>query len=284
LPSVFLRRSTDAGSESFPLDARSGSGVTLDENGVAVLRGVPAGSWTVHCGWWDITETGAPGHRSMIAPDRVVAEPGMQRELVVDVSAYRTGSFAGTVHFDGRPGGDVSMILHREVEGFTPSGRQRYEQYSAIPDAGGVFRRDLPVGTYEVYVRFTVGTPGTAQWVNVRALPDVTVEAGVETEAALRAAVARTTFRFVGPNGGPVPRLALWSDVDPWLDPPAIPATDEDGRTTIVGTPGSYALSCRIRSVMDDADYRKAWERARERHGSGVEAVMERAVVTLEPV
>jgi hypothetical protein len=286
LPSVRLQRPLGGYQELFPLDWML-PGVAFDEAGVALLRHVPPGSWTLICEWQDTPEG---GRRTMTHPAPVELFEGAAAEVVVDVSAYRTAAVSGTVSVDGEPAAALQLSLRRPALVPGPSGEPRFEQFAVTTDGDGAFRRWLPAGVYQanVTIKLEAGREDHSPFARVRCGPDFTVVAGEPIEVVLTGTVGRARLRFVDPDGRPVADLHLWPAAGgDWFTGPSVAPTDREGVTTVVGTPGVCALACSVRSVKSQANYRERHKALLEEHGGDWEVVqreMDRLVVQLPPV
>lgn len=110
---------------------------------------------------------------------------------------------------------------------------------------------------------------------------------GRPVEIALAATVGRARLRFVDPHGRPVTGLHLWVDVDGLVERPAVPPTDHEGVTTVVGTPGTWSLACHARPARDRERYREHRQALLEKHGGSQDVVrreMDALVVQLPPI
>ncbi len=279
-PRVFLHRVGGARVEVFPTGGSAeGPAGALDPGGLAELRGVPGGLWRVLCN--RLVQRADSGYQSqhLELSEPVALRDGSTEELTFDLSAYRMGTVVGWVgSADGRPLEAGRVDCQRELSTPGPDGRPRTESYSISFDGDGRFRHDLPVGHYRCTVPMELPTHGTERggWAFVVAEGTLEVRAGEVTETELTVALARADVQVLGPDGEAVAGLQLFPP-----DGPAQPAaTDEQGRTRIFGTAGSYWFGCRIRSLMDGKAYRAHVDEVRERHGGDYTAEVAAALAT----
>ena len=263
VPTVMLHGSDPSERKRYPTGIGI-LGAPLDDDGTVVLEGVPAGRWRVRA-QWRIDR----GYESMTGRTELEVTPGEDHEYLLDVAAYRVGRVSGTLIVDGEPAANTQIYLQRELETLRPDGEPDTQQLHVETDTAGAFDAEIPGATWSAVATLELPDPRDpdAGWVRIRARPDVVVTPGIETTVELHATLARTALRIVNPGGEPVVGLKLWPTDADWLDRPTIGKTDAEGRTTLFGDPGSYRLSCRIRSLNDNEAYQLAMRQAVEAHG-----------------
>lgn len=260
-PTAGLVRQVEGGLEWFPVG--SFGGVPFDENGVVVLEGVPSGIWTVRC-TWSRKSGNRRSTQDMERDEPVDLAAGETREVVVDASAYRTGSVSGTLNLEGASPAGVQIVLTRPTGGTSLDGQPTTESVYAFPDEDGRFALSVPAGEYVGFANVPVGALAPRSRALVRLSPSFVVGVGDELSVDLAGTMVRATVRVLDPSGDPVPGIVPWPVDVGVLERPFASPTDADGLSTIVGAPGTYTFACPIRTLLEPAALRARSAELRE--------------------
>lgn len=272
LPAIRLLRVIGAAAEQFPADARRGD-IDFDGEGVALLRGVPPGTWDVQL--VTSTSSGASSWTKSSATVRtgVVLREGQTTAVDLDMPSARLGRLRGRVTVAGVP--HEGQVEFTAFVGTRPDGAPRREARYAHSDAEGRFEILLPAGTWRAAPWVRTGDGG----VRAVSLTTVAVVAGGAGEADFDVRLGRARIRVLGPDGRPAAGIALSFERGGDSLPALCPPTDGEGWTTATATPGDAVPHTRRRRLMDSA----AWREYRQQHGNDPAAI-ERSIVALPPI
>ncbi len=272
LPGVALLRTVGDQRERHP-PGPGNTAIAFDDRGVAELRGVAGGTWDLQL----VSSTGS-GARSYSTGGEtvrtgVVLDDGEQTDIALDMRDARPGRLRASITLDGKPyQGHVELTTVTDV--LRNGVRQRDHRYTQS-DAEGRLEVLLRPGTWRAGAWLSLGSHG----VRVDAESVVHVAAAQVAEARFDARTGRAAVRLLRPDGAPAAgvRVALRRDGEPL--PAGGPATDAEGRTTIVATPGPAVPAVLIRSLRD-AEARRAYI---EQH-SNDPAAIDRMTIQLPPI
>lgn len=269
LPGIALHRRVGDKLESIPRGRNEC--VVFDDQGRAELVGVPAGRWDLVL--VSSTDYGS-GYSTGSEPLRVgiVLTDGETKDLALDLPDMRMGRIIGTFSVDGQPFAG-RLQLHGDC-GVLPDGKPRIAFAEAQCDAHGNFEVLVSPGTWSVAARVRVDEGG----VTANADQTVHVRPGQKVRADLAVQIAKMRIRVLSPSGEPVAGLRPWFVRDGEVLQIQPVFTDDEGRATVVVTPGQMALTTLVRSLLDEEG-----RRAFQREHAGSPRALERAQVTTAP-
>jgi hypothetical protein len=270
-PGIRLQRKVGDRIEQMP--AQGLQRVLFDEEGVAVIGGVPEGTWDLLLvSSWAFEDRGYTTS-SEIVRSGVLLREGEQATVALDMPEARCGRLFGTVLVAGElfEGG---LQLRGEV-GVMPNGDPRIAYRNAVTNAQGTFEVLLPPGTWRVGPWVKLGESGLTAW----ASQVVRVTPGEKVQATFDARIATAKLRVLGPDGKAVVGVQLQMNrAGEPLDSHCAP-TDDDGRTSVMTTPGMAVPIVLRRSLTDPASMQEFY-----RQNSEDPTMVQRMFVELPPI
>jgi hypothetical protein len=247
LPGVLLVRADAPGRETFP-SGRFTGGVPIAADGTFALAGVPPGVWDLHIHSFLVSlRDGRPSGgstRSRLAAAGLAIADGEERELVLDLSAWRRHEVRLRARLDGEAFGGT-LGLQGRLDG---EERQDYRNLE-VPGSGELVAW-LPAGTWSTtaYVR-AGGTmlplPG----------PDFAVRAGGPALVDIDLRLGRCAVQVLDHEGSPIGGLALHAFRGVHPAHQAMRATDAEGRTVLLGPVGASEFRVRRKPLAHERSY-----------------------------
>lgn len=234
-PELVLIRMVAGRTERYPPDTSIAQRFPLAADGSFVLRGISPGTWDLKLGYQVQVERNASISHTRTAARQLTLAEGEDKELVLDLRGWLPRTVVLAIAADGVP--HRGRVMLEGDFGLGSDGRPESEQRYVTPDDGARVVTQLMPGTWTPYMSLGPSKghtflPGPSFVVGEGTAP---IDLRLEFRSAQRA------IRVVDAKGSPVAGLVVQASVGAqfWL---ACPPTDEQGRTTVSGPPGSVRL------------------------------------------
>ena len=270
-PGVLLRRKVGDHYETHP--TAGNVYVPFDDDAKATIGGIPAGTWELQLRSSSAFDNSGYSTSMDVVRTGLVLEDGSEQQVALDLPNMRLGKLIGTLRVNGEPAAHGLQLIGDC--GLDPDGKPRQVYRNAQSDEQGRFEALLPEGSWRVQPYLHVGEKHFA------AMADGAVHmvGGQDARADFDVRVAEVRVRLVAADGSAVVGAQLSFLRDGVALGAACDPTDEQGRTTVLTTPGPAAPELWIRSLQDPARLRAFWRESR-----GNQAVIAAARVQAAPV
>ena len=250
-PGVQLRRKVGERYETYPTTQQGF--VPFDDDAKATIGGIPAGTWELQLRSVAAYDDSSYTTSSDTVRAGLVLEDGQEQQFALDLPQMRLGTMTGTLRVNGKPAAHGLQFIGDC--GFNPDGTPRQVYRNARSDEQGRFEALLPEGTWRMHPYLQVGEK------NFSAMTDgaIDVRGGQDAQADFDVHVVEARVRVLAPDGSPIAGTRLGFQRNGVALGAACDPTDEEGRTTVLTTPGSAALQLWIKSLQDPRKQQAFW-------------------------